>query len=208
MAASRESRSNWGAAASLLEVLLPVDTELGKADVRQWQAIYPRILAAILILLGLRRWAIIVGVAKTAGATSFTELGGGWQWATINLAIAYPAAAVGLWMFARWGLVVWIYGAGWEIAMHTIFAGTFGLELFPIGIQLSLIGIYLAAGLVDRRAEANLGEERRTSRSIPAGDRPVGAGRFTAAARGRLAVTLARRSRVTDSSNDVPGEKS
>ena len=61
----------------------------------------------------------------------FDELSGPWQWATINPGVTYLVAGVGLWILASWGAIVWFYGAGCEIAMHTLFAGTFGAAVLP-----------------------------------------------------------------------------
>ena len=66
---------------------------------RQRQQTLKRILAGALILVGLFQWAVIVEAVEF-GAGPFAEMTGAWQWATINLAIAYPVAAVGLWLLA------------------------------------------------------------------------------------------------------------
>lgn len=170
--------------------------EQSRLDV--WQNVYRRALAAILILLGLYHWAVIVGIAPAGEAATLAELSGPWQWATINLAVAYLVAAVGLWMLTSWGLVIWLYAALFQIAMHTIFAGTFGIRLLPIAVQIGLIGVYFALLLAAVRAEADRSEKLRANRNTAAGERLVGSSRFTAGAKEKLAAALTRRRRDAD----------
>ena len=81
--------------------------------------IYARVMAVILMLLGLRHWAVIIGVIPGDGGP-FEEMTPTWQLATIHLAVIYLVASVGLWMRVAWGNVVWIWAAVTAIAMHTI----------------------------------------------------------------------------------------
>jgi hypothetical protein len=109
------------------------------ARLLHWQTVYWRTTGGLLIVLGLLRWSMAIGAVPAIGA-GFQDLTGPWQWATINLGVAYLVAGVGLWLLSSWGLVVWFYGAACEIAMHTLLAGTFGTRLYPVALQLVLIG--------------------------------------------------------------------
>lgn len=163
------------------------------ADPDRWRSVFMRSLSLLLIVLGLYRWAEIIGVVAFADGVGFAELSGAWQAATINLAVAFLVAATGLWMLARWGLVLWFYAAGSEIAMHTLFAGVFGFRLMPILGHLVLLGSYAALMTLARRIQADREQAERAGRQVAAEDRPVGTGRFTAGAKAKLAAMLARR---------------
>lgn len=156
---------------------------------QQWVT---RILAGALIVVGLFQWAVIVEAIELDSRT-FSEMSGAWQWATINLAVAYPVASVGLWLLAPWGLVIWIYAAGFQIAMHSVFSATFGFALIPIAIQLGLLAAFLAMAIIVRQAEATTVAGNREERRVVNADRPVGTGRYTAAAKDQIARRLAPR---------------
>lgn len=106
-----------------------------------------RALACVLIVFGLAQWAAIIGLLPV-GAGTFAEQNGAWQIATINLAVAYLVAAVGLWTLANWGVVLWIYATASVIAMHTVFAGTYGVDLLVIALQLTVVAAYIALRLI------------------------------------------------------------
>ena len=56
--------------------------------------------------------------------------------ATMHLAVVDLVAAVGLWMRVAWGKVVWVYAALSEIALHTVFIGTFGTNWPVVAFHL------------------------------------------------------------------------
>ena len=173
------------------------------AEVDQVREGFLRGLSLLLILLGLHRWAQIIGVIPLADGAAFAELSGAWQAAIINLSVAFPVAAVGLWILTRWGVVLWVYAAGAQIAMHTVFAGAFGFRLIPIVTNVVLIAAY--AGLVSmaRRAAADHRQAEKANRRVTPDDRPVGVGRFTAGARAKLAAALTQGER-----SEVPASAS
>lgn len=165
---------------------------IGSGD---WGTLVLRGLASLLIVLGLYQWVVIIGVATPSAGTPFSDLPGAPQAAIINLAVAFPVAATGLWLLARWGVVIWLYGAFWQIAMHTLFAGTFGFQLVPIAIQLAMVGAYGATLVFQRRTLHNRGQGDRVPRDVRTADHPKGRERLSARARAGIAATLARRPR-------------
>lgn len=100
-------------------------------------------LAVAMMVLGLRQWAIIVGlIAGPTGA--FETMPQHWQVATMHLSVVDLIAAVGLWLRSSWGRVVWIVAALSEIAMHSLFIGEFGANLPVVvfhGVALLAVGI-------------------------------------------------------------------
>ncbi len=117
--------------------------------------IYLRGIAALLMLLGLRHWLYIAGIFNEPGWT-FESMTTEWQFVTIHLAVVDLVAAVGLWMRVSWGNVLWIYAAVFEIAIHTFFAETFGLDPIIVGFHLGALAVFAALLFMERRRELQL----------------------------------------------------
>jgi hypothetical protein len=161
------------------------------ARLLHWQTVYWRAAGGLLIVLGLFRWGAAIGALPAMGA-GFQDLTGPWQWATINLGVAYLVAGVGLWLLASWGLVVWFYGAACEIAMHTLLAGTFGARLYPVALQLALIGGHVWLRRAIHNASHNRFKSRNAVLTAAGNGLAVGIGRLKAGARQTLVDTLVR----------------
>lgn len=115
--------------------------------------VYLRGVAAILLLLGLRQWLYIAGVFQDDG-WSLETMSNAWRFATINLAVVDLVAAVGLWMRVAWGNVIWVYVALFEVAMHTVFADTFGLDLLIVSFHILSLLVFVGLVIMSRRHEA------------------------------------------------------
>lgn len=113
--------------------------------------VYLRALSVAMLLLGLRQWAVILGVLATGGGP-FESMPAEWEIATMHLAVADLVAAVGLWMRVSWGNVLWIYAAVAEIALHTIFMRTFGSDVMVIAFHLLTMAAFLFLSIMARRA--------------------------------------------------------
>ena len=117
--------------------------------------IYLRGIAALLMLLGLRQWLYIAGIFSEPGWT-FESMTTEWQFVTIHLAVVDLVAAVGLWMRVSWGNVLWVYASVFEIAIHTVFAETFGLDPIIVGFHAVSLAVFAALVFMERRREAQL----------------------------------------------------
>ena len=112
-------------------------------------------LAAAMMLLGLRQWAIIVGLAAGPGG-GFETMPQIWQLATMHLGVVDLIAAVGLWLRSSWGRVVWIVAAVSEVAMHSVFIGTFGANFVIVAFHAAALAAMLVTWIgVRRAAKAN-----------------------------------------------------
>ncbi|WP_375625848.1 MULTISPECIES: DUF6163 family protein [unclassified Bartonella] len=67
---------------------------------------YLRFLALICLVLGICYWIRLVGVFPGI-LWRFDLMPWQWQFASAILAILYPIALVGLWMYSLWGIIVW-----------------------------------------------------------------------------------------------------
>jgi Family of unknown function (DUF6163) len=114
--------------------------------------IYGRVISVVLMLFGLREWAVIMGVAASFGGP-FETMTVAWKMATMYLAVVNLVAAVGLWMRVAWGNVLWVCAAGSEIAFHTVFIETYGSDYTIVVFHLFSLGGYLALFLLARKEQ-------------------------------------------------------
>jgi hypothetical protein len=129
---------------------LPI-TEPDPVDYGRILDISLRGLSVILMLLGLRQWAVILGLVGSPGGP-FESMTTAWQLATMHLAVVDLVAAVGLWMRVSWGTVLWVLAAFSEIALHTIFIRTFGLDIMVIAFHLATLAAFVGLSIMARRA--------------------------------------------------------
>ncbi|WP_345115520.1 DUF6163 family protein [Bartonella jaculi] len=71
---------------------------------------YLRFLALICLGLGVFYWMRLVGVFPGV-LWRFDLMPWQWQFLSITLAIVYPIALIGLWMYSPWGIVLWCIAA-------------------------------------------------------------------------------------------------
>lgn len=114
--------------------------------------IYLRGIAIVLMLLGLRQWVYIAGVFDGPGwslETMTTE----WQIVTVHMGVVDLVAAVGLWMRVAWGNVLWVYAAVFEVAIHTLFAETFGFDWVIVLFHVVTLLVFVGLVILRRRLE-------------------------------------------------------
>jgi hypothetical protein len=106
-----------------------------------YSAIYLRAAAIILLAAGLLRACLILGITPT-GAT-FADLEPAWRGGATALTIVDLLAAVGLWVGAAWGPVMWAVAVIVEITMYTLLGDIFGHHPERIAAHLALYALYL-----------------------------------------------------------------
>ncbi|ATP12359.1 hypothetical protein BHOIPH791_03690 [Bartonella henselae] len=105
---------------------------------------YLRFLALICLGLGVFYWIRLVGVFPGI-LWRFDLMPWQWQCLSATLAIVYPIALIGLWMYSPWGIVLWCIAACSEtLAMiyysdHQLFLPMFHGILFLTFITLQII---------------------------------------------------------------------
>lgn len=112
--------------------------------------VYGRLVSVVLMLFGLREWAVILGLASSIGGP-FETMTAVWKMATMYLAVVDLVAAVGLWMRVAWGDVLWLCAAVSEIAFHTVFVSTFGSDYTIVAFHLFALGGYATLLLLVRK---------------------------------------------------------
>ncbi len=111
---------------------------------------YLTALAVAMMLLGLKQWAIILGVIPGADGM-FEAMSTPWKLATMDLAVVDLVAAVGLWQRVAWGKVIWIFALVSEIAFHTVFIRTFGGDLLVVAFHVVTFAAFVVLTIMARR---------------------------------------------------------
>jgi hypothetical protein len=115
--------------------------------------VYLRVVALLLLAAGLVRACQILGI--TADGRDFSDLAPAWRAGAAGLLLADLFAAIGLWVGAAWGAVMWSLALAVEVSMYTLFADLFGSNPLRVTIHCLLFAIFLAFAYVDwRRAVA------------------------------------------------------
>ena len=123
----------------------PVHAEEPEAPAERWPArlvLFLRIMAGFSFITGLYYWSIICGIgAPTPGG--FADYSTPYQTATAFFAIIDLVAAVGLWLAAPWGAVVWLTSLISRIAVELLFPQIYGGRIWLVGIEIILLASYL-----------------------------------------------------------------
>ena len=114
---------------------------------------YLMALAVVMMLLGLRQWAVILGVIGGPDGP-FEAMSTPWKLATMHLAVTDLVAAVGLWLRVAWGKVIWVFAAVSEIALHTVFIATFGGDLLVVAFHVATLAAFAVLAVNARRQPA------------------------------------------------------
>src|SRR5437762_9782228 len=105
------------------ETLEPVHVDADERQERQWTerlVLFLRVMAGLSLLKGLYHWAVVCGLVG-AGEGGFEAHAIPFQTATVFFAVIDLVAAVGLWLAAAWGAVVWLTAAVSMAAVELLF---------------------------------------------------------------------------------------
>ena len=112
--------------------------------------LFLRIMAAISLLKGIYHWSLVLGIGDGDGST-FEQAGTPWQAATVFFAVIDLVAAVGIWLAAAWGGVVWLTAAISMAAIELFFPQVYGGRLWIAIPEFIAIAIYIALALLAGR---------------------------------------------------------
>lgn len=104
--------------------------------------VYLRLMALVMLGAGLIHWARILG-ADTWRGLMFQDMPTEWQSAVVFFAVLDLIAAIGLWLLASWGTVIWLFRSLCQVVMHTIFSDIFGRRPYEIAFYMGAIAVYL-----------------------------------------------------------------
>ncbi len=74
-----------------------------------------------------------------------------WQTATVFFAVLDLVAAVGLWLAAAWGAVVWLTSVVSMAAVEVFFPKVYGGSIIIVVSEMALLAIYLFLAIVSAR---------------------------------------------------------
>jgi hypothetical protein len=135
------------------QVLEPVHAGQGEARGDIWATrlvLFLRVMAAVALVKGLYYWAIVCGVGAPS-PQGFDSYAMPYQSATVFFAVIDLVAAVGLWLAAPWGAVVWLTSVISMAAVEALFPQIYGGRLWVIIVELALLGVYLSLALLSAR---------------------------------------------------------
>ena len=126
-----------------------------KPDKRQtvWTrrlVVFLRIMALVSLVKGIYHWSLVLGIGDGDGST-FEQAGTPWQAATVFFAVIDLVAAVGIWLAAAWGGVVWLTAAISMAAIELFFPQVYGGRLWIAIPEFIAIAIYIALALLAGR---------------------------------------------------------
>jgi uncharacterized membrane protein (DUF2068 family) len=116
------------------------DEESGSRWTRRL-VLFLRVMAGLSMLKGLFHWSRVIGIG--VGDDLFETHSIAWQTATVFFAVIDLVAAVGLWLAAAWGAVIWLMSIASMLAVEVFFPQVFGGGLISVALEIALLGLYL-----------------------------------------------------------------
>jgi hypothetical protein len=114
--------------------------------------LFLRAIAILSLMKGLYHWSGIAGIGQGAGG-GFEASPLSWQVATIFFAVIDLVAAVGLWLAAAWGGVVWLTAAISMAAVELFFPQIFGGRVWVMLAEAIMIGAYVTFAVMAGREQ-------------------------------------------------------
>jgi len=104
--------------------------------------LFLRVMAAISLVKGLYHWAQVCGIGDTADG-GFEAHTVAWRTATAFFAVIDLVAAVGLWLAAPWGAVVWLTSVVSMAVVEVFFPQVYGGSVLIVLFETLLLMLYL-----------------------------------------------------------------
>jgi Family of unknown function (DUF6163) len=136
-------------------ILEPVHAGEGEADGKPWSRrlfLFLRAMAVISLCKGLYHWAVTCGIGAPL-PSGFDSYSTPYQVATVFFAVIDLVAAVGLWLAAPWGAVVWLTSVISMAAVELLFPQIYGGNMWVIVAEVLLLGAYLWLALMAAREQ-------------------------------------------------------
>jgi hypothetical protein len=138
-----------------IKELAPVLAEQEKSSVGVWTerlVLFLRVMAGVSMLKGLYHWAAVCGFIGDADG-GFLAHGTQWQTATVFFAVIDLVAAVGLWLAAPWGAVVWLTAAVSMAVVDVFFQQVYGQQTAIVVLEAVVIVAYLVLAIQAAREQ-------------------------------------------------------
>ena len=112
--------------------------------------LFLRGMAVVSLIKGLFHWSQILSIGASAGQ-GFETRSIAWQTSTVFFAVLDLVAAVGLWLAAPWGAVIWLTSVVSMAAVELFFPQVYGGSVIVVAAELTLLGVYLFLAIVSAR---------------------------------------------------------
>ena len=136
----------------IIERIAPVralSVKLRNAGWTDRLVLFLRVMAIASMLKGLYHWAAVCGfVGEQGGFEAHVQ---SWQATTVFFSVIDLVAAVGLWLVAPWGAVVWLTSTVTMIMIQLFFDQVYGTDVFIVGAGMLAILGYLVLSLLAAR---------------------------------------------------------
>ncbi|HWP25336.1 MAG TPA: DUF6163 family protein [Xanthobacteraceae bacterium] len=135
-----------------VRTLEPVHADKQQTGEGRWTkalVLFLRLMAGLALLKGLYHWAVVCGIVGSE--QGFSTQGMPWQTTTVFFAVIDLVAAVGLWLLAAWGAVVWLTAAISMAAVEVFFPEVYGGRMWVVAIEGVLLTSYLALAIQSAR---------------------------------------------------------
>jgi hypothetical protein len=126
------------------DLLEPVQVGQPRNVVGTWSTrlvLFMRIMAVLSLVKGIYHWGQICGIGVPGG--DFQVRSVAWQTATVFFAVIDLVAAVGLWLAAAWGAVVWLTAVVSMAVVEVFFPLVYGGSIFIVLGEVTLLGLYM-----------------------------------------------------------------
>jgi len=122
----------------------------GQGTWTEYLILFLRVMAGIALIKGLYHWVQVCGIGVPADE-GFETHTIAWQTATVFFAVLDLVAAVGLWLAAAWGAVVWLTSVVSMAAVEVFFPKVYGGSIVIVVIEMALLGVYLGLAIASAR---------------------------------------------------------
>jgi Family of unknown function (DUF6163) len=132
------------------DMLEPVQAGKPQGTWTEYLVLFLRVMAGVSLVNGLYHWAQICGIGAPADQ-GFEVHTIAWQTATVFFAVLDLVAAVGLWLAAAWGAVVWLTSVVSMVVVEVFFPQVYGGSTIVVLVEMALLVAYLALAVASAR---------------------------------------------------------
>jgi hypothetical protein len=129
------------------------DQEVQEAYWTRRLVLFLRVMSVLSMAKGLYHWAVVCGIAGPVDGFEYQPIP--WQTATVFFAVIDLVAAVGLWLAAAWGAVVWLTASVSMAAVEVFFPQVYGGRWAVVLIEGVLLFGYLFLAIQSAREHPN-----------------------------------------------------
>jgi hypothetical protein len=114
--------------------------------------LFLRVMSVLALIKGLQNWSVVCGI-DAPSAAGFEAYATPYQVATVFFAVIDLVAAVGLWLAAPWGAVVWLTSVISMAAVEMLFPQIYGGRIWVVVVEIAMLAVYLLLALLSAREQ-------------------------------------------------------